>query len=510
MSRASTLSDVSTPSPSSAPTGGKPWEVEGLALTGREEKLANFLWSRNKTDQLERLMARSRAGLSPTTTSPSTTQSGPSAGKFPPLVQRAGSAGRGRRSAERPRPGAGGEENAHVNVPRSTPAKGDHVTLRRRGGGGSRFRRSSDDDAGGKRPSTSPSNAASGVVVVARGFSSSPRARTADASSPAGGPPVANLTTRRRRPTAARVEVPSPDGDDDAPDGDTNAPAASTSPRAPTPSLAAGRVVVSGSLATVSGTTAVLDSTTVVDAAALDLGASSSDSDTEDDAVSSDDESSSAAVPPDAACASKDDAACERAVGAWLGRDVEESNDNTAAKWRREYRAAAFAAEAALQRKGEVEARLEAVSREYAAYKDQSQAVANQLAGQLKDGLMTAIRRAQAAERELAAYKARYGDGLVAESSTPEKSPAPAAAPAPPAPAPAPPAKDDGEVAPAERVDDAGPMAATPRPGAPKSKSKLTVHMPLAPADAPAFSTPSRPLRRNSLRACRSAKKPAP
>ena len=180
-----------------------------------------------------------------------------------------------------------------------------------------------------------------------------------------------------------------------------------TSPRAPTPSLAAGRVVVSGSLATVSGTTAVLDSTTVVDAAALDLGASSSDSDTEDDAVSSDGESS-AAAPPDAACASKDDAACERAVGAWLGRDVE-AQENTAAKWRREYRAAAFAAEAALQRKGEVEARLEAVSREYAAYKDQSQAVANQLAGQLKDGLMTAIRRAQAAERA----RLRLGGALI-------------------------------------------------------------------------------------------------
>ena len=67
-------------------------------------------------------------------------------------------------------------------------------------------------------------------------------------------------------------------------------------------------------------------------------------------------------------------------------------------------------------------------------------------------------------------------------------------------------AKDDGDVAPAEPVA----MAATPRPGT-KAKSMLTVHVPSAPAAAPTatFSTPSRPLRRNSMRACRSAKKEA-
>ena len=41
-----------------------PWAAEGLALSSREEKLAHFLLSRGKRQQLERLLAKARAGVS--------------------------------------------------------------------------------------------------------------------------------------------------------------------------------------------------------------------------------------------------------------------------------------------------------------------------------------------------------------------------------------------------------------------------------------------------------------
>ena len=47
-----------------------PWAAEGLTLSSREEKLAHFLLSRGKTRQLERLLAKARAGVSTGLTSP--------------------------------------------------------------------------------------------------------------------------------------------------------------------------------------------------------------------------------------------------------------------------------------------------------------------------------------------------------------------------------------------------------------------------------------------------------
>ena len=47
-----------------------PWAAEGLTLSCREEKLAHFLLSRGKTRQLERLLAKARAGVSTGLTSP--------------------------------------------------------------------------------------------------------------------------------------------------------------------------------------------------------------------------------------------------------------------------------------------------------------------------------------------------------------------------------------------------------------------------------------------------------
>ena len=47
-----------------------PWAAEGIALSSREEKLASFLLSRGKTRQLERLLAKARAGVSTGLTSP--------------------------------------------------------------------------------------------------------------------------------------------------------------------------------------------------------------------------------------------------------------------------------------------------------------------------------------------------------------------------------------------------------------------------------------------------------
>ena len=49
-----------------------PWAAEGLALSSREEKLAHFLLSRGKRQQLERLLAKARAGVSTGLTSPAT------------------------------------------------------------------------------------------------------------------------------------------------------------------------------------------------------------------------------------------------------------------------------------------------------------------------------------------------------------------------------------------------------------------------------------------------------
>ena len=47
-----------------------PWAAEGLTLSSREEKLAHYLLSRGKTTQLERLLAKARAGVSTGLTSP--------------------------------------------------------------------------------------------------------------------------------------------------------------------------------------------------------------------------------------------------------------------------------------------------------------------------------------------------------------------------------------------------------------------------------------------------------
>ena len=47
-----------------------PWAAEGLTLSSREEKLAHFLLSRGKRTQLERLLAKARAGVSTGLTSP--------------------------------------------------------------------------------------------------------------------------------------------------------------------------------------------------------------------------------------------------------------------------------------------------------------------------------------------------------------------------------------------------------------------------------------------------------
>ena len=47
-----------------------PWAAEGLTLSSREEKLAHYLLSRGKTAQLERLLAKARAGVSTGLTSP--------------------------------------------------------------------------------------------------------------------------------------------------------------------------------------------------------------------------------------------------------------------------------------------------------------------------------------------------------------------------------------------------------------------------------------------------------
>ena len=47
-----------------------PWAAEGLTLSSREEKLAHYLLSRGKTHQLERLLAKARAGVSTGLTSP--------------------------------------------------------------------------------------------------------------------------------------------------------------------------------------------------------------------------------------------------------------------------------------------------------------------------------------------------------------------------------------------------------------------------------------------------------
>lgn len=121
---------VTTPSASTPP-----WEVEGLTLTGREEKLASFLFSRGKTAQLDRLMTRARSGSSPCDglTSPCVYASGlseraprsSSARKeaFPPLVAR--KSGEHRRPSgeinrqHANRSGEKEKENRHANRPRS-------------------------------------------------------------------------------------------------------------------------------------------------------------------------------------------------------------------------------------------------------------------------------------------------------------------------------------------------------------------------------------------------------
>jgi hypothetical protein len=53
-----------------AQTTQTPWAAQGITLSRREEELAAFLLSRGKKDQLERLLAKARAGLSTGLTSP--------------------------------------------------------------------------------------------------------------------------------------------------------------------------------------------------------------------------------------------------------------------------------------------------------------------------------------------------------------------------------------------------------------------------------------------------------
>ena len=399
-----------------------PWAAEGLALSSREEKLAHFLLSRGKRQQLERLLAKARAGVSTGLTSPA----------------------------------AGG--HAHVATASRARPLAPHNRPPPRPGKGPQRRPPAVAYAGRRCVEQAPVTATARAPDPPSLPPPPPRKETPsppDEVSPGETPSPANVTLRRRGragpvpptpqgatppqapPTLVREATP-PQA---SPVAATATPPQAASSNAPTPVREA-----TPPQASLSAPTPVRNATPPAAAPAT--------------------------VSPiyrDTALIAADDEACERALTNWL-RAPGLAADASAQEWRDAWRVAAAAADVALQKAVQVDQQRMRVLNDYETFRAGAANLATRAARDAHAELETAKARVSALEASLVRYQASYpppvgdeaasdGSALTATEAAPRTQPD--AAPAEPAAAPR---AQPGVLAPTPRPGRARLSVATPAP----------------------------------------------
>ena len=382
-----------------------PWAAEGLALSSREEKLAHFLLSRGKRQQLERLLAKARAGVSTGLTSPATgghAHAATGASRARPLAPH---------NRPPPRPGKGlqrrppavayagrrGVEQARVKAPVTATARAPDPPSLRRGVE--------------QAPVTATARAPDPPVLPPP----PPRKETPsppDEASPGETPSPANVTLRRRGragpvpptpqgatppqapPTLVREATP-PQA---SPVAATATPPQAASSNAPTPVREA-----TPPQASLSAPTPVRNATPPVAPTPV---------------------AAPATVSPiyrDTALIAADDEACERALTNWL-RAPGLAADASAQEWRDAWRVAAAAADVALQKAVQVDQQRMRVLNDYETFRAGAANLATRAARDAHAELETAKARISVTEASLARYQAAYppppaGDEAVSDDA---------------------------------------------------------------------------------------------
>ena len=395
-----------------------PWAAEGLALSSREEKLAHFLLSRGKRQQLERLLAKARAGVSTGLTSPATgghAHAATGASRARPLAPHNRPPPRpGKGPQRRPPPPSvayGGPEQAPVKVPVKVP-----VTATARAPDPPslpppppRKETPSPPDEASPGETPSPAN-----VTLRRRGRAGPVPPTPQGTTPPQAPPtlVREATPPQASPVAATATPPQA-----APSNLPSPVRNATPPAAPTP--------VAAAPATVSP------------------------------------------IYRDTALIAADDEACERALTNWL-RAPGLAADASAQEWRDAWRVAAAAADVALQKAVQVDQQRMRVLNDYETFRAGAANLATRAARDAHAELETAKARVSALEASLVRYQASYPPPVGDEASS-DGSALPATEAAP---------RTQPDAAPAEPAAapraQPGVLAPTPRPG----RARLSVVTP--------------------------------
>jgi hypothetical protein len=431
-----------------------PWAAEGLALSSREEKLAHFLLSRGKRQQLERLLAKARAGVSTGLTSPATgghAHAATGASRARPLAPHNRPPPRpGKGPQRRPPPpsvayaGRRGVEQARVKAPVTATARAPDPPSLRRGVE--------------QAPVTATARAPDPPVLPPP----PPRKETPsppDEASPGETPSPANVTLRRR---GRAGPVPPP------PQGATPPQAPPTLVREATPPQASpvAATATPPQAASSNAPTPVREATPPQ----ASLSAPTPVRNATPPAAPTPVAAAPATVSPiyrDTALIAADDEACERALTNWL-RAPGLAADASAQEWRDAWRVAAAAADVALQKAVQVDQQRMRVLNDYETFRAGAANLATRAARDAHAELETAKARVSALEASLVRYQASYpppvgdeaasdGSALTATEAAPRTQPD--AAPAEPAAAP--------------RAQP-GVLAPTPRPG----RARLSVAKP--------------------------------
>ncbi|CAH0372979.1 unnamed protein product [Pelagomonas calceolata] len=394
-----------------------PWAAEGLTLSSREEKLAHYLLSRGKTDQLERLLAKARAGVSTGLTSPA----------------------------------AGGHAHA-TNASRPSRARplAPHNRPPPRPGKGPQRRPPSVAYAARRGPEQAPVKAP--VTATARAPDPPslppppPRKETPsppDEASPGETPSPANVTLRRRgRAGPVRSVPPTPQG--------------ATPPQAP-PTLVREATPPQASPVAATATPPPLREATPPQAS---LSAPTPVRNATPPAAPTPVVAAPATVSPiyrDTALIAADDEACERALTNWL-RAPGLAADASAAEWRDAWRVAAAAADVALQKAVQVDQERMRVLNDYETFRAGATNLATLAARNAHAELETAKTRISALKVSLARYQAAYPPPPVGDEAASDDAHDGSALPA-------------SEAAPRAQTD---VLAPTPRPG----RARLSVATP--------------------------------
>ena len=343
-----------------------PWAAEGLALSSREEKLAHYLLSRGKTHQLERLLAKARAGVSTGLTSPAAgghAHSATGASRARPLAPHNRPPPRpGKGPQRRPPPAsfAYGAEQAPVKVPVTATARAPDPPVLPPPPPRKETPSPPDEASPGETPS--PAN-----VTLRRRGRAGPVPPTPQGATPSQAPPtlVREATPPQASPVAATA-TPLPRREATPPQASPSAP---TPVRNATPPAAP---------ATVSP------------------------------------------IYRDTALIAADDEACERALTNWL-RAPGLAADASAQEWRDAWRVAAAAADVALQKAVQVDQERMRVLNDYETFRAGAANLATRAARDAHAELETAKARISALEASLSRYQASYpppvGDEAVSDDA---------------------------------------------------------------------------------------------